>query len=454
MQRRLLRHSRWCILNTETTRNSQALMIFLRYPEPGRVKTRLAAGIGRQEATWLYEKLVWRTLGVAADLRRSRPGVDLIIFFHPPEQESRIRAKYPGPWNFVAQAHGHLGEKMAAAFHHARDHGYHQAVLIGSDIGDLALTDLQSAFGFLEPGRAVLGPAADGGFYLIGLGGPCAGAFTSSEWGTAEVFQRTSNALPAAGWGVKILERRHDIDRIEDLVQLPQRSYFEQRLSVIVPTVKPIDAIEPLVAALEPQLWPGDEIIVVRGRHPLGQEMVVLSPQAQVISTARGRGRQLNCGARAARGDLFWFFHDDCTPPPNFGYHVRKLTHAPHAVLGCFQLAFTPTNRALDLIVRWANFRTRRLMLPYGDQGIFCRRETFEQVGGFRKAFLMEDVDFVRSVRKLGALLPIPENLHTSPQRYLSHGILCTSLRNHLLMTLYLLGVDDRKLHAIYYHHH
>jgi uncharacterized protein len=432
-------------------RKSQTLMIFLRYPEPGRVKTRLAAGIGWQEATWLYEKLVWRTLGVAADLRRCRPEVDLTIFFQPPQQESQIRAKYPGPWDFVAQADGHLGEKMAAAFHHARDHGYHRAVLIGSDIGDLARADLQSAFESLEQGGAVLGPAADGGFYLIGLVGLCESAFSSSEWGTAEVFQRTRDAMAAAGHKVSILRRRHDIDRVEDLVKLPQRSYFERRLSVIVPTLKPIDAVAPLLAALEPQLWPGDEIIVVQGRLPLGQEMVVLSPRTRVVNSAPGRGRQLNCGARAAQGKLFWFLHDDCMPPPNFGYHVRKLTHVPHAVLGCFQLAFTPTNRALDLIARWANFRTRRLMLPYGDQGIFCRQETFEQVGGFRKAFLMEDVDFVRSVRKLGALLPVPEKLHTSPQRYLSRGILYTSLRNHLLMALYLLGVDDRKLHALYY---
>jgi uncharacterized protein len=433
------------------TRNSQTLMIFLRYPEPGRVKTRLAAGIGWQEAAWLYEKLVWRTLGVAADLRRLRPEVDIIIFFEPSQKESQIRARYPGPWDFVAQTDGHLGGKMAAAFDHARDHGYHRAVLIGSDIGDLALSDLHSAFGILQPGRAVLGPAADGGFYLIGLEGPCAGAFSPSEWGTGEVFRRTRDALTAAGLRVDILERRRDIDRVEDLVQLPQRSYFERRLSVIVPTLKPIDAVAPLLAALEAQLWPGDETIVVQGRHPLGQERVVLSPRTRVMNCAAGRGRQLNRGARAARGELLWFLHDDCMPPPNFAYHVRKLTDVPQAALGCFQLAFTPTSRALDLIARWANFRTGRLKLPYGDQGLFCRRETFEQVGGFRKAFLMEDVDFVRSVRKLGALLPIPENLHTSPQRYLSRGILATSLRNHLLMTLYLLGVDDRKLHALYY---
>ena len=102
-------------------------------------------------------------------------------------------------------------------------------------------------------------------------------------------------------------------------------------------------------------------------------------------------------------------------------------------------------------ITRWVDIRTRYFGLPYGDQGLFCRRESFEKVGGFRKAFLMEDVDFVRSMRSLGNILVIPETITASPERYLKGGIIKNSLRNHLLLLLYRLGVDDRTLYSLYY---
>jgi uncharacterized protein len=123
----------------------------------------------------------------------------------------------------------------------------------------------------------------------------------------------------------------------------------------------------------------------------------------------------------------------------------------PGFALGCFRLAFPSNSRALTLIARWANWRTYFLKLPYGDQGLFCRRETFDRLGGFNREYLMEDVDFARSALRLGALLTVQEVLYTSPERYERRGILRASLTNHLLFTLYLLGVRDRKLYSLYY---
>jgi GT2 family glycosyltransferase len=119
--------------------------------------------------------------------------------------------------------------------------------------------------------------------------------------------------------------------------------------------------------------------------------------------------------------------------------------------LGCFRLSFSPSTAALDFVSSWANLRTQLFAFPYGDQGLFCRRAIFEKVGGFRNPFLMEDVDFVRQCKKWGRLLMIPEGVRTSPQRYLKRGVLRASLQNHCLMLLYSLGMNNRRLYAIYY---
>ena len=105
----------------------------------------------------------------------------------------------------------------------------------------------------------------------------------------------------------------------------------------------------------------------------------------------------------------------------------------------------------MDLIARWANIRTRCLKLPYGDQGQFCRRDIFERVGGFKKPYLMEDVDLAQRSRQWGDLLICPDEMLASPHRYLSRGILRTSRLNHAIMLLHPLGVDDRKLYSLYY---
>jgi hypothetical protein len=479
-----------------------ALMIFMRYPQPGRVKTRLAQSIGTGAARDVYMRLLRRTLGVAADWACRRRDVDLLLFHQPPAMAGRIAREYPGPWRLVGQRGDHLGEQMAAAFTDARALGYDAAVLIGSDIADLAGADLTAACDAVVMGQAALGPAADGGFYLIALARPCPEAFAFSAWGSGDILGRTFACLRAAGFSVALLAERHDIDRPEDLCHLAGR-YFRDRLSVIVPTLEPLEAHESLLAALDGQLWPGDEIVVARGlgKIPAARETGLpppghgagtfhalvagsrangvrrpdggLTPRVpftgsadsgdaagglraggtalRVTVSAPGRGRQLNAGARAARGELLWFLHADSVPPDNFGHHVRGLAEDTTTALGCFRLAFRPRNRALDGIAAWANWRSRWFALPYGDQGLCCRREVYEAIGGFRRLYLMEDVEFVRAARRLGKVRVLPETIATSSAAYLRGGILRTSLRHHRVMLLYHLGVPDGRLYAHYY---
>ena len=429
----------------------RTLVVFMRYPEPGRVKTRLAAGMGAEPAAAFYEQLLRRTLGVVADFAHGHGDVEVLLYFDPADKEAVIRRSCPGPWQFMPQGAGHLGERMRAAFD--LDHALRPShtVIVGTDIADLESVDLEESFQLLEKSDAVLGPAADGGFYLIGLKRPCDAVFFSTAWGGADVCRRTLEILRRTGLTVALLKERHDIDRVADLERLRHRHYFQHRLSVIVPTVVPIVKLRSFLETVEEQLWPGDEIIAVQGADDADEDVMPLSGRTRLVFSCKGRGRQLNRGVRESRGDLLWFLHADSLLPTNFGYHIRKLVLDSRVALGCFRLAFRGDNPALTLIAHWANFRTRFLKLPYGDQGLFCRRETFDRLGGFYREYLMEDVNFVHSARRMGELLTVQERLYTSPDRYLQRGVVRASLTNHLLFTLYLLGVSDRKLYSLYY---
>jgi len=423
----------------------------MKYPEPGKVKTRLASSIGNENAAIIYNKLVYHTLGIASDFKQENPSVDIFIFFYPPEKQRLMLKKYPGPWEFLPQIGNHLGERMASAYHHVRGRRYRKVVIVGSDIGNIALSDLYRSFQALDEKNAVLGPAEDGGFYLIGFTSPHDRVLRFKSWGTPDVLRRTYDGFKDQGISVAVLRTRRDIDREEDLDVIGHEPWFHDTVSIIVPFLTERDRLVSLVSTLEPQLWPGDEIIVVKGGEAYNKAIENITPHTRLVFSRKGRGIQMNRGAAVSRGNLLWFLHVDSIPAHNFGYHIRKLSGETQNMLGCFKHAFQSDRFSLKLVSKWANLRTKRLNLPYGDQGLFCKKETFQKIGGFTKRFLMEDVEFVRACKREGRVLIIPYEIYSSPKRYLRKGILRASLENHFLMFLHTLSVDDRRLYRIYY---
>jgi uncharacterized protein len=430
----------------------KALVIFMRYPEIGKVKSRLASSIGGEEAARVYEKLLRSTLGIVSDFKRERPEVAVYIYFTPQDKRDLIERSYSGPWQFLPQGDGNIGEKMCHAVQSLMSCGHQHVLVVGTDIIDLSTSDFHEAFDALDRGCAALGPAADGGFYLIGLDRPCPSVFDSDKWGTNDVYARTERLLRSEGFRLHTVRQRNDVDRAKDLERMRGDPVLESRISIIIPTLSEAQDLLPrLLVPLQDMLWPEDEIIVVRGTPGIQQEMTEPGPRIRCVSSPVGRGEQLNRGASVAEGNVFLFLHDDCMPPPHFCHTVRKIVSVPRMSLGCFHLAFSPSSSPMDMIAAWANFRTRAFKLPYGDQGLFCRREVFEKMGGFKKRYLMEDVDLVKRSRRWGDLLICAEEVVASPQRYLSRGILRTSMLNHLIMLLYHLGVEDRRLYSLYY---
>ena len=184
-------------------------MIFTRNPELGKCKTRLAASIGEQAALDVYRFLLSHT----ARISRVVEGVDKLVFFSEHLGDGSIWD--PEVYQFRLQNGNDLGVKMFHAFQEAFSMGYREVMIIGSDLYDLSTEDLREAFKRLEHHDVVLGPASDGGYYLLGMKELIPEIFTGKQWGTATVFQDTAENL--AGRDTFIMPIRNDVDRYEDI---------------------------------------------------------------------------------------------------------------------------------------------------------------------------------------------------------------------------------------------
>jgi rSAM/selenodomain-associated transferase 2/rSAM/selenodomain-associated transferase 1 len=432
-------------------KSKKALVVFLRYPQLGRVKRRLAEGVGEEEALRIYTMLLRRNLGVVKDFLGMQRDVEAFLCHEPPEAAEELRENYPGPYSLIPQRNGDLGKRMEGAFLDLFELGYGEVVLLGSDIADLEPSDICGAFMALSKGEVPIGPSHDGGFYLLGLRRPFPAVFALGEWSTGDVLQRVLKALH--GFRFVLLNKRHDVDTPSDM-HLVSRGMFRDTISVIIPHLEGgLDEALSLANRIRSLMWPNDEVVLAEGT-----EKALLCAQEEeplqgirLVRSSRGRGIQLNTGACASRGDILWFLHADSDPPSDFAYLLRKLYRGSHCSFGCFRLGFRDEAPIMRLVSMWANARTALLKIPYGDQGIFCRRDIFARVGGFGKRLIMEDVDLARSLKKLGKLLFLRERLLTSPNRYLKGGVLRTALRNQLTMSMYLRGIPEERIYRYYY---
>jgi uncharacterized protein len=170
---------------------------------------------------------------------------------------------------------------------------------------------------------------------------------------------------------------------------------------------------------------------------------------ARIVSGAGSRGLRLDRAARQARGDVLFFVHADSRPPENALAAIAN-TLETGAVAGAFSLGYEDESPALSWIAWWANVRSRRLGLPFGDQGLFCRRDAYETSGGFRDLPVCDDVDIVRRLKRVGPLRVRPEKTRTSPRRYAEAGPLRQVLRNWRVLAGYFAGVSPEKLERWY----
>lgn len=163
------------------------------------------------------------------------------------------------------------------------------------------------------------------------------------------------------------------------------------------------------------------------------------------IDDGRSRGDRLARAAERARGDILFFVHADSRPPEDALTVIRRAI-AGGAAAGAFSLAYATPTAALRRIAWWANLRSRLLRLPFGDQGIFCRRDVYEAAGGFRDLPVCDDLDLVRRLRRTGTFVIRPEVTVTSARRYSERGALRQVLRVWRVVAGYFLGVRPERL--------
>jgi rSAM/selenodomain-associated transferase 1 len=195
------------------------LLLFTRYPEAGKTKTRLIPELGEGGAALLQKRLTER-VAIQADLLSQRSGIKTVVHYTGGSREQMT--SWLEPTVCVEQKGADLGQRMRAAFEQTFAGGAKAVVLIGSDIPDITTDLLQQAFTSLLSKEVVIGPSQDGGYYLIGLTDDKASRllpllFEEMQWSTGGLFATTTNRLEKSGYDVAVLPTLRDIDLPADL---------------------------------------------------------------------------------------------------------------------------------------------------------------------------------------------------------------------------------------------
>jgi rSAM/selenodomain-associated transferase 2 len=218
-------------------------------------------------------------------------------------------------------------------------------------------------------------------------------------------------------------------------------------ISVIIPALNEATAIGACLRSLRPQR--PHQLLVVDGGSTDGTVAAAAEADA-VLSSARGRARQMNAGAARATGDVLLFLHADCTLQTGALTEVARLLAQPDIIAGCFTMAVRADGMLYRSIDACASARVRLTGLVYGDQGLFLRQCDFERLGGFPPLRLMEDVFFSRTLSRAGRIVVARSRIFVSPRRWQKTGLIRQTLRNWTLTALAAGGIHPDRLAAYY----
>jgi len=430
------------------------LILFTRYPEPGTAKTRLIPLLGPEGAAEFQRRLTERAAQVAA-AAQPRGGLSIEIR-HAGGTETGMRQWLGGSFRYRPQGHGDVGARMQACLEAAFKEGAQRTVLIGADIPALTPAILTQAFEALADFDLVFGPAADGGYYLIGA--TPAGFKNSSTylgpgiaWGASDVLARTLRMVRGASLTCMLLETLADVDGPADLpaaLSALCRGASRPALSVVIPALNETGQLGKTLSALD--LKTNLEVIVVDGGSTDATLAIARAAGVRTLAARSPRSLQMNAGAAVSAGDSLLFLHADTRLPEGFQDQVREALTCPRAAAGAFRLRIDAAGRRLRIIERAANWRARFLQMPYGDQALFLKRDVFWQSGAFLPIPIMEDFELIRRLKRRGRIVLAPGNAVTSARRWQQIGAFGTWLTNQRVIIGYCMGVAPERLAAWY----
>ena len=435
----------------------QRIIIFTRYPEPGTTKTRMIPELGPEGAAELQRQMTEHIKAKVDELCALQP---FAVEIRYEGGNDNLMTQWLGEGvTYCRQGNGDIGLRMGRALQDAFEQGCKTVLIIGSDIPDITPGVMQIAFEKLEQKDLVLGPAADGGYYLIGVNRNTfrhwhPQIFKNVSWGTEHVLPETLGIAKKLKLKFSLLDVLRDVDRPEDLGVWQHASgryrpaAGSKRISVIIPSLNEAEVIAATISNLKK--YRHTEIIVVDGGSRDKTVYLAREMGAKVLTSTPSRAGQMNLGAAHASGDVLLFLHADTRLPENFENSVLAAIARQNISAGAFSLGIDSRVKGLRFIERVANWRSRFLQMPYGDQALFVTRRLFHEIGGYPDYPIMEDFEFVRKLKKKGKIAILPESVQTSPRRWLNLGILKTWLLNQLIVCAYYLGISPRRLSRWY----
>lgn len=219
-------------------------------------------------------------------------------------------------------------------------------------------------------------------------------------------------------------------------------------ISVIIPVLNEADILE---ASFRELLRHGDRIEIIAvdgGSSDETLNMVQNFPEVTLVTSPKGRGAQMNEGAKFAKGDILLFLHADTFLPPSSISMIEEVMKDPAVKAGCFRLVFDCKSPALKFFSLMS--RINHVFFTYGDQGLFVRRNTFKMIGGFKHLPIMEDVEIQKRLRKEGKFVKLRQPVVTSARRFMKKGPVRQLVLVTILVTFYHLGLSPSTLKCFY----
>lgn len=216
------------------------------------------------------------------------------------------------------------------------------------------------------------------------------------------------------------------------------------KISIVIPVFNEANTLPRILSIRATDI----EIIVVDGGSQDETVEIAKSSGMKVLQSKLGRAVQMNAGAAIATGEVLLFLHADTQLPDGFDRMIRETLSS--AIMGAFQLKIDATLPGLRWVEWGVNLRSRYLQFPYGDQALFLRTKTFETIGGFPHLPIMEDFEFVRTLRQMGTVAIVPHAVLTSGRRWQKMGVFRTTIVNQIVILAYLIGVSPHRIQLWY----
>jgi uncharacterized protein len=451
------RPGKWSTATTAMKKNSMPstghILVISRYPVPGQAKTRLIPALGPARAARLHRRMTEQVLEAARKTRAAKKDLDITVCYTGASRQA-FRAWMGSDLCYEQQPSGSLGVRLQLAFARAFANKSSGAIAVGTDVPGLSPDIFDQAFCGLRDRDIVIGPATDGGYYLIGMKNHHPGLFTDIDWGTERVLFQTLETIKRLGLTVETLPTLDDVDHPGDLPRLHDDPRFSDvfignpMLSVILPTLNEAGT---LLATLQSVREDSDsEVIVADGGSRDTTREIAAMAGAIVLCVNGGRAAQMNAGAALARGRILLFLHADTHLPDGYANRIRAALDNPATVAGAFRFRTDGAGMAMRMIEWMVDFRSIVLQWPYGDQGLFLEKRVFAEMGGFPLLPVMEDFEFVRQLRHRGSVVTLPEAVITSARRWNRLGVIRTTAINQIMIAGFLCGVPLQSLKRLY----